>query len=309
VTGQPRRAPNVVAVGGGHGCARTLRALRRLGVSATAVVSVADDGGSSGRLRRDHQVVALGDLRAALLALAAPEPPGEAGDGAPGAILREVLGHRFGGGDLDGHSLGNLVLLARLEARAGDLIAALDDVGRLLGSAGRVLPSTTAGVTLVAETAGGEVRGQAAVAGTRRIRRVRLEPAEPDAPAEVLAAVAGADLVVLGPGSLFTSLLPNLLVPGLAAALAGASARTVLVANLREQPGETEGMSLRAHVEALAAHVPTLRIDTVLADPDSALGATGWTGGPPVQAVRLAGPRGISHDPQLLAGALADLLG
>jgi len=292
-------AARVVAVGGGHGCARTLTALRGLGLAPTAVVSVADDGGSSGRLRRDHGVVALGDLRAALLALA---PAGDR------TVMRDLVGHRFGAGDLDGHSLGNLVLLARLEARDGDLLAALDDVARLLGVVGRVLPSATDAVTLVAETSGGEVRGQAAVAGTRRIRRVRLEPSEPTAPTAVVDALRTADLVLLGPGSLFTSLLPNLLVPGVAAALAAATARIVLVANLREQPGETEGMSLVDHVATLRAHAPDLRVDAVLADPASPLGAE-VPGGPPVVPAALAGRRGISHDPALLGAALTDLLG
>lgn len=290
----PRR--HVVAIGGGHGCARTLRALRHLDVAATAVVSVADDGGSSGRLRQDHQVVALGDLREALLALA---PPSLAGG---------LVSHRFVGGQLDGHSLGNLVLMARLEARSGDLIAALEDVTVLLGGSGRVLPSTTVAVTLVGETVAGEVRGQAAIAGTRRIRRVRLEPADATTPPAVREAIGGADLVVLGPGSLFTSLLPNLLVPGVAQALAARPDGVVLVANLREQPGETEGMSLRDHVEALVAHVPGLRLVAVLADPDSPLGSAPWPGGPAIVAHPLAGPRGISHDPSRLAAALVDLL-
>lgn len=296
----PRR-PHVVAVGGGHGCARTLAALRLLGVRATAVVSVADDGGSSGRLRRDHGIVALGDLRAALLALAPEDGPGD--------VLRELLGHRFASGDLGGHSLGNLVLLARLEARGGDLVAALDDVATLLGATGRVLPSATSDVTLVAETSEGVVRGQATVAATRGIRRVRLEPEAPTAPPEVLAALDGADLVLLGPGSLFTSVLPNLLVPGVAAALAAAPAPTVLVANLREQPGETEGMTLDDHLGALRTHVPSLRLDAVIVDPDSPLGAVPPTAGPKVVAAPLAGPRGISHEPARLAAVVAGLLG
>ncbi len=293
--------PHVVAIGGGHGCARTLAALRRLDVRATAVVSVADDGGSSGRLRRDHGIVALGDLRAALLALA---PGGPEHD-----VLRDLVAHRFGAGDLDGHSLGNLVLLARLEARAGDLVAALDDVARLLGAVGRVLPSATTPLTLVAETSDGLVRGQAAIAATRRIVRVRLEPEGPEAPPETLAALDAADLVLLGPGSLFTSVLPNLLVPVVASALAAGRARTVLVANLREQPGETEGMSLDGHVAALRGHVPGLRLDAVLVDPDSPLGAAPPAGGTAVVTAPLAGPRGISHEPALLAAAVTDLLG
>jgi uncharacterized cofD-like protein len=182
-------------------------------------------------------------------------------------------------------------------------------VGELLGAAGRVLPSATDEVTLVAETSDGVVRGQAAIAATRGIARVRLEPAAPAAPSEVVAALTAADLVLLGPGSLFTSVLPNLLVPDVAAALAAGGARTVLVANLREQVGETEGMTLSAHLDALRAHVPGLRLDAVLVDPDSPLGATPPVGGPPVVAARLAGPRGISHEPALLAAAIADLLG
>ena len=291
----------VVAVGGGHGSARTLAALRILGVRTTAVVSVADDGGSSGRLRREHAVVALGDLRAALLALAPADAVRD--------VLRELVAHRFAAGDLGGHSLGNLILLARLEARGGDLVATLDDVGELLGVVGRVLPSATDEVTLVAETSDGVVRGQAAVAATRGIGRVRLEPAAPGAPSEVVAALTAADLVLLGPGSLFTSVLPNLLVPDVAAALAAGGARTVLVANLREQVGETEGMTLSAHLDALRAHVPGLRLDAVLVDPASPLGAAPPAGGPPVVAAPLAGPRGISHEPALLAAAIADLLG
>lgn len=294
-------AARVVAIGGGHGCSRTLRALRLLGIAPTAVVSVADDGGSSGRLRRDHDVVALGDLRAALLALA-PEDVAT-------TLLRDLVGHRFGDGDLAGHSLGNLVLLARLEARDGDLIGALDDVAGLLGVIGRVLPSTTVGLTLVADTSGGVVRGQAAIAGTHRIGRVRLEPAAPAASAEAVAAIAAADLVLLGPGSLFTSIIPNLLVPGVGDALASTAARVVLVANLREQPGETEGMGLGAHVAALLDHRADLRLDAILVDPDSPLGAGGGT---PPSIPRfehaLAGPRGISHDPALLAQAVRDVL-
>jgi len=254
------QVPSVV-VGGGHGCARSLAALRLLDVRRTAVVSVADDGGSSGRLRRDHDVVALGDLRMALLALASHE------DGVVALARR-----RFERGELAGHSLGNLLLLGLLEEHDGDLLRALASFGQLVGAVGEVLPATTEPVTLSAETAAGEVAGQAAVATSTTIRRVRIQPQRAAAAAGVLDAIAEADVVLLGPGSLYTSVLPVLLVDGVAAALAQTAALVVLVGNLRSQPGETEGMDLADHVDALHDHLPQLRIDLLLAhEPGAAM--------------------------------------
>jgi uncharacterized cofD-like protein len=244
----------VVVVGGGHGCARSLAALRLLDVQRTAVVSVADDGGSSGRLRRDHDVVALGDLRMALLALA------EHDDGVAALARR-----RFVQGELAGHSLGNLLLLGLLEEYDGDLLAALASFGSLVGAVGEVLPATTEPVTLSAHTAAGEVAGQAAVATSTRIRRVLLVPHDAATAPGVVEAILGAQIVLLGPGSLYTSVLPVLLLEGVAAALERTSAEVVLVGNLRAQPGETEGMDLADHLDALADHLPKLRIDTLLA--------------------------------------------
>jgi uncharacterized cofD-like protein len=243
----------VVAIGGGHGCARTLSALRGPGIALTAVVSVADDGGSSCRLRRDHAVVALGDLRMALRALA------------PEGRLRALTGHRFDRGDLAGHSLGNLLLLGLLEQADGDLLVALQDFASLLGLEGRVLPSTTDAVTLRAESASGFVQGQAAVASTSRLHRVHLDPPDVKAPAAVRTAIAAADMIVLGPGSLYTSILPNLLVEDVRHALTEARGRIVLVGNLGAQTGETQGMDLADHLDALHQHVPDLRIDTLVA--------------------------------------------
>jgi uncharacterized cofD-like protein len=251
--------PSVVVVGGGHGCSRSLAALGRIAVERTAIVTVADDGGSSGRLRRDHDVVALGDLRMALLALA-----DAAGDTDKRTIV-SLARRRFVRGELAGHSLGNLLLLGLIEEHEGDLLAALDTFGRLAGARGQVLPSTTVPVTLVAETALGTVAGQAAVATTRRILSVRLQPTAPPVTQGVAEALERATLVLLGPGSLYTSVLPVLLVPGVAEALVTTRARVVLVGNLREQPGETEGMDLADHAEALLQHVPGLRLDVVLA--------------------------------------------
>jgi uncharacterized cofD-like protein len=172
---------------------------------------------------------------------------------------------RFAQGELAGHSLGNLLLLGLLEEHDGDLLAALSAFADLVGAVGQVLPATTSPVTLIAETAAGEVTGQAAVASTSRIRRVRLDPLGAPAATGVVTALEQADLVLLGPGSLYTSILPVLLVDGIARALAETVAHVVLVGNLRAQPGETEGMDLADHVEALLDHHPRLRIDTLLA--------------------------------------------
>ena len=312
---RPSARPAVVAVGGGHGCARSLATLRRLDVDATAVVTVADDGGSSGRIRRDHGVVALGDLRMALLALAERgEPPTAAAD------LARLAGRRFARGELAGHSLGNLLLLGLLEEHDGDLMAALVAFGRLIGASGRVLPATTTPVTLSARTAEGTVTGQTAVATSRRILDVALAPSAPTAAPGVLDALASADLVLVGPGSLYTSVLPVLLVPGVADALATSTGKVVLVGNLREQPGETEGMDLADHVEALRQHLPDLRLDVVVAHVPSDAAAARRDVALGVDTDRLAaagvtlvtadlGDEADGHDPARLAPVLAGLVG
>jgi len=306
--------PSVVVLGGGHGCARSLAALRLLEVRRTAIVSVADDGGSSGRIRRDHDVVALGDLRMALVALAGH-------DAGVAALARR----RFMRGELAGHSLGNLILLGLLEEHGGDLLGALGAFGALVGAVGAVLPATTEPVTLSAETAAGEVDGQAAVATSTRIRRVRIAPEDAAAAPGVVEAILGADVVLLGPGSLYTSILPVLLVGGVAAALARTRAEVVMVGNLRAQPGETEGMDLADHVRALFDHHPELRIDTLLAHersagrvPDPAMGSTrdaplridvGRLEGRVGRLIRTElGDELDGHDPELLASAVRSLL-
>jgi uncharacterized cofD-like protein len=241
-----------VAIGGGHGLARSLTALRDVADHVSAIVTVADDGGSSGRLRRDLDVLPPGDLRMAITALAQR------------SRLAEVISYRFPRGELGGHSLGNLVLVALQDLHDGDLVAALDELSLHLGVAGRVLPCTTAPVTLHASSAAGGVSGQAAIAETARLRRVWLSPPAPAATPAAVAAIDEAELVVLGPGSLYTSLLPNLLVPGIAAALQRTPAPVVLVANLREQPGETAGMELTDHLDVLADHAPEVHLDAVV---------------------------------------------
>jgi uncharacterized cofD-like protein len=304
-----------VVVGGGHGCARSLAALRLLDVDRTAIVSVADDGGSSGRLRRDHGVVALGDLRMALLALADQD-----------AGLAALARRRFAHGELSGHSLGNLLLLGLLEEHDGDLLAALASFGALVGAVGKVLPATTERVTLSAETASGEVAGQAAVATSTRIRRVRLAPGDASTAPGVVQSILGADVVLLGPGSLYTSVLPVLLLEDVAAALGRTAAQVVLVGNLRAQPGETEGMDLADHVEALLDHLPQLRIDTLLAHERGDADTGDQEAGPgrhvplAVDVPRLAtrvgrivradlGDELDGHDPARLAVAVRELMG
>lgn len=258
----------VVCIGGGHGLAAMLSALRLLPVQLTAVVTVADDGGSSGRLRRDLPgILPPGDLRMALAALA-----GVTGDA---ALFGRTFQHRFGGeGALTGHPVGNIMLVGLMQV-LGDPVAALDAAGRLLAARGRVLPMACQPLDLVAEVTGldedpaavRQIRGQVAIAATPGdVRSVRVAPADAPACPQALDAIAQADLITLGPGSWFTSVLPNLLIKDLAAAIEQSAAHRLVVLNLEPQPGETEGFSPEQHLDVLAAHAPRLRIDTVVAD-------------------------------------------
>jgi len=259
-------APAVVALGGGHGLSASLSALRLMTDRITAVVTVADDGGSSGRLRDELGVLPPGDLRMALAALC--------DDSDWGRTWRDVLQHRFSStGDLDNHAVGNLLIVALWEL-LGDTVEGLDWVGKLLGARGRVLPMASVPLLIEADVvdAGGTSRrvvGQSAVAVTTgTIEQVRLHPADPPACPEAVAAVEAADWIVLGPGSWYTSVLPHLLVPGLRDALLRTSARTVLTLNLSpEEGGETAGMRAHEYLEVLHDHAPDLRIDAVVADP------------------------------------------
>ncbi len=213
-------SPRIVALGGGHGLYATLSAARRLTPHVTAVVTVADDGGSSGRLRSELDVVPPGDLRMALAALASDSPHGR--------LWATIFQHRFGGnGALAGHPIGNL-MLAGLNEVLADPVAALDELGRILGVKGRVLPMCPIALGIEADVAGLEadprmsrvIRGQVAIATTvGKVRRVRLLPGDPPATRQAVDAIMAADLVVLGPGSWFTSVIPHVLVPQLAAAL------------------------------------------------------------------------------------------
>jgi uncharacterized cofD-like protein len=292
--------PKVVALGGGHGLAAALRGIRRYTESVTAVVSVADDGGSSGRLRRELGVLPPGDLRRCLVALATDD------------TWAHAFEHRFNGGELDGHALGNLVLVG-LSDTLGAFPAALDEAGRLLGAVGRVLPATTEPVVLkgilgVGQTQG-QVEGQVAVQNSRGIRRVELVPADAPACAEVVTAIADADQVVLAPGSLYTSLLPVLCVPALRDAIVRAAAPVVQLANLRPQIPETAGLDGAGHLAAVLDHGG--RVDVFLYASDGALAVDEdeirARGAQPMGA-QLARADGLVHDSAQVARALSALL-
>ena len=308
--------PAVVAFGGGHGLSASLSALRRVTDRLTAVVTVADDGGSSGRLREELDCLPPGDLRMALAALCGDDPSGR--------TWADVLQYRFtGSGPLRGHAIGNL-LIAGLWERLGDPVAGLDMVAGLLGAKGRVLPMAAVPLQIVADVLGldqsrpdeiSTVRGQAAVAKTAgEVCAVRLVPEDPPACPESVDVVLAADWVVLGPGSWFTSVIPHLLVPGLAHAIQQTTARRILTLNL-EPAGETAGFSPAKHIELLSEHAPNVRLDVVLVD-------AGFAGGDPHLdrwahalgaelvvadlAARDGSPR---HDTLRLASAYAEIMG
>lgn len=261
-------SPKVVALGGGHGLAATLTALRSITSDITAVVTVADNGGSSGRLREEFPIMPPGDLRMALAALC--------GDDTWGRDWAEIMQYRFTSeGPLNGHALGNL-LLAALWDRDEDVVIGLDRVGALLKVVGRVLPMTAEPLTIEAtfENNGTVVEavGQVAVATTAgRLQELRMKPENPSTRPEVLAALAEADWITMGPGSWFSSVLPHLLVPSLRNAIAQSPAKKILLLNLDSNAsdakvGEYAGYSPREHCEILRRYAPDLQFDLVVAD-------------------------------------------
>lgn len=241
-----RRGRRIVAVGGGTGLSTVLRGLKAYTEHLTAVVTVFDDGGSSGRLRRELGILPPGDIRDCLVALAESEP-----------LMTHLFEYRFQGGALDGHAFGNL-FIASLAGVTGDLESAVKETSKVLNIRGRVLPSAVEDVTLVATFDDGTViEGESKITGAgRRIARVALKPADVAPVPEVLQAIAEAELIVLGPGSLFTSVIPNLLVGGIADAIrANTHARCVYVCNVMTQPGETDGFAASEHVRRLIESV------------------------------------------------------
>ncbi|MCQ4625279.1 uridine diphosphate-N-acetylglucosamine-binding protein YvcK [Corynebacterium sp. CCUG 69979] len=270
---------SVASLGGGHGLHQTLLAAREIagaqlgdGCSpetcrVNAIVTVADDGGSSGRLRRELSIVPPGDLR---MAMAALTPPTE-----EGAVWKKVLQHRFGGnGAMAGHAVGNLMIAGMTES-SDDIQLALDTVGSWTDSTGRVLPVALQPLDIEAEVAGLDddfrvlraVRGQVAVATTPgSVRRVRLIPEEPAANPAAIDAIMSADVVTIGPGSWFSSVIPHLLVPEIVEALRNTPAKVVVILNLSPEQGETPGFTTERHIHVFNQHAPELKVDYFLAD-------------------------------------------
>lgn len=309
---EPRRSGGdlkVVSLGGGHGLAASLSALRRLTTELTGIVTVADNGGSSGRIRAELGGLPPGDLRMALAALC--------GDDEWGRTWAAVLQHRFSGtGPLKDHAVGNL-LIAAIWDKVGDHVAGLDLVGELLGAQGRVLPMAAVPLDIEADVrlrsapdALTLLRGQVEVSSTHgQVVSVRLDPSDPPACPEAVDAIEQADWVVVGPGSWFTSVMPTLLVPGLRDALTRTRARRILVLNLDEQEGETEGLTPTEHLEVLAAHAPELVLDAVIADSSlvdthGTLESTARALGARLFVAEVAAtPGSDQHDPGRLAAA------
>jgi uncharacterized cofD-like protein len=317
------RAQAVVAFGGGHGLSATLQALRLLVDDLvvddlTAVVTVADNGGSSGRLRAEFGVLPPGDLRMALAALCGEQEWGD--------TWARVLQHRFAGqGEMHGHVIGNLLIVGLWE-QLGDPVAALDWVGRLLGTSGRVLPMALTPLDITAEVRGLDpddadrlrtVRGQVQVATTDGvITSIALDPPDPAPCPEAIRAVGRADWLVLGPGSWFTSVIPHLMVPELRESIVQSDADVVVTLNLDEQAGETPGFDAADHLAVLAEHAPDLHIHTVLADErhsrdgladlEHLVKATGAE----LVVADLAHDDGTArHDPVKLAAAYSSIMG
>jgi uncharacterized cofD-like protein len=301
--------PRVVAIGGGHGLAATIRATRRYAGRVTAVVATADDGGSTGRLRTGMPALpAPGDVRRCLEAMAE-------GSGSAEVPLAAALDFRFGGTDVEGHALGNL-LLAGLSSVSGDFASAVEQLGQLLGldpAVAQVVPATASPVRLFGRTAAGEaVVGEVAVSGTEGLDRVWVVPCDPGeggecpaAPKAAIDALAEADQVVLGPGSLYSSVLSAVAVNDVRDGVAGRKGRLVYVCNLRAEVAETRGYDVAGHVAALTRHGVTP--DVVVVQPGA------FPRGDLAAAVRLveadvARPHGLAHDPAKLGVVLASLV-
>ncbi|MGB1621935.1 MAG: gluconeogenesis factor YvcK family protein, partial [Synechococcus sp.] len=245
------RGPNIVAIGGGTGLSTLLSGLKRYSSHITAIVTVADDGGSSGVLRRELGVLPPGDIRNCLAALSTEEP-----------LLTRLFQYRFSAGNgLEGHSFGNLFLSA-LTAITGSLETAITASSRVLAVQGQVVPATSADVRLWAELENGErIEGESNIGhAPSPIVRLGCLPEHPPALPRALEAIANADLIVLGPGSLYTSLLPNLLVPELVVAIQRSRAPRLYICNLMTQPGETDGLDVRGHIRAIEAQLASLGI-------------------------------------------------
>ncbi len=251
------KGPKIVAIGGGTGLSTLLRGLKEHSANLSAIVTVADDGGSSGRLRRELGVLPPGDFRNCLVALADAEP-----------LMTKLFQYRFGeGSGLEGHSFGNLFIVA-MSGVTGNFEQAISESSRVLAVRGQILPSTLANVTISAKMENeAVVYGETSISSSSdKIRQLCLEPENVEAYPEAVKAIKEADLIVIGPGSLYTSILPNLLVEGVRKAIESSSATKVYICNVATQPGETDDYSVGDHVEALHQHVGTDLFQYVVAN-------------------------------------------
>ena len=306
------RGPRVVAMGGGTGLSTLLRGLKEHTSNLTAVVTVADDGGSTGVLRTELGIPAVGDIRNCIVALADAEP-----------LMGQLLQYRFPGvagatvldappsrdqetppSSLGGHAIGNLLLAALVDLEGGDFEEAVREMNRVLAVRGRVVPATGAVLTLHARLDdGSEVTGQSRIAKADKVDRVWVTPEDCSPTEDALRAIADAELIVLGPGSLFTSILPVLLVPGIAEAIEASGALVVYACNVATQPGETGGFDLADHLDALGRHGARRLADVVLGNNRfNAAAPPGWVGEP----VRLRWPPGGGQAPRLVLDDLVD---
>ncbi len=291
------RGPRVVALGGGTGLSTLLRGLKEHTSNLTAVVTVADDGGSSGKLREQLGVPPVGDIRNCIVALADAEP-----------LMGRLLQYRFPGEDvpdsLGGHAIGNLLIAAMTAVEGGDFEEGVRQMNRVLAVRGQVVPASSTPLVLHAVLHdGSEVVGQSRIAATSGIERVWLSPDGVSAAADAVAAIAEADLLVIGPGSLFTSVLPSLLLPEIRAAVLASEAPRIYVCNVATQPGETTGFDLADHVEALERHTSSGIVDIVLANHRTVAGPSGEAAG---DAIRLRWPPDSDQPPRLVVDDLVD---
>jgi uncharacterized cofD-like protein len=297
------RGPRIVAIGGGTGLSTLLRGLKEHTSNLTAVVAVADDGGSSGVLRQELGIPPVGDIRRCIAALADAEP-----------LMSELLQYRFpgspadpapaAGGSIGGHAVGNLLIAAMTAIEGDDFEEGVRQVNRVLAVRGQVLPATATPLTLHAELADGTViDGQSRIATFTSIARAWITPEDVRASEDALAAIAEADLIVIGPGSLYTSLLPSLLIPEIRDAIAASSAVRIYVCNVATQQGETAGFDLAAHVDALVAHAGSGIVDSVLAN--SHFGAR-VPSDYPAEPVKLRWPPAGPAPPRLMLDDIVD---
>ena len=313
------RGPKIVAIGGGTGLSTLLRGLKEHTSNLTAIVTVADDGGSSGALREELGIPPVGDIRNCIAALADAEP-----------LMAELLGYRFPGGQrhddgpvetepggLGGHAVGNLLIAAMTAVEGGDFEEAVRRMNRVLAVRGQVVPASPTPITLHARTRDGIVlTGQSAVMRAAGIERAWISPDGVSASSDAIAAIEAAEIIVLGPGSLYTSVLPVLLIPEIREAVARSSAIRLYVCNVATQRGETEGLDLADHVEALVANTAPGLVDVVLANdrldrPTGATAAVKLRWPPAVQPVPHLATEDVvdpadlhHHDPERLAAAI-----